>query len=97
MDLQVGTEVSTEYYSDYNVSDYISSTEHCTPFPSLTLSKKMELEKYLHNGQVTYNISTFNDSDIIEPEQIVEEQQQQEEVNREIVKYSENNGCCLLL
>ena len=83
--MNLGDEVVTEYTSD---SDYVSSVEGNTPFPSLTLSKKFELEKYLHNGEVTYNISTFSEQDIIEPEQVTEEQ-----VNKE----SENMGCCLLL
>ena len=54
----LGKEVSTEYSSD---SQYVSSEEHYTPFPSLTMSKKIELEKYIHNGEVTYNISTFSE------------------------------------
>ena len=96
--LSGGTPI-TEYSSD---SQYVSSEEHYTPFPSLTMSKKIELEKYIHNGQVTYNISTFSERlasqdlrslssepDVIEPE---EQQQQQESVNKESII-----GCCLLL
>ena len=53
----LGTEVITEYSDE---SDYVSSVEGNTPFPSLTLSKKFELERYIHNGIV---VSTFsNDS-----------------------------------
>ena len=84
----LGKEVVTEYSSD---SQYVSSEEHYTPFPSLTMSKKIELEKYIHNGQVTYNISTFSEPDVIKPEQ--EEEQQQQDVSKQY----ENNGCCLLL
>ena len=99
--MQLGTEVMrasalsdvpsiiTEYNSD---SDYVSSTERYTPFPSLTLSKKIELEKYIHNGDVTYNISTFSEPDIPKLEN-----QQPEQDKQEISKQYENNGCCLLL
>ena len=87
-EIDLGDEVITEYADD---SDYVSSIEGNTPFPSLTLSKKIELEKYIHNGQVTYNISTFSENDIVKPEQ------QTEQDNQEISKQYENNGCCLLL
>ena len=85
----LGKEVLTEYSSD---SQYVSSTERYTPFPSLTLSKKFELEKYINNGQVTYNISTFNDEDIVTPDVDKQADKQQEQKQD-----SENNGCCLLL
>ena len=85
----LGKEVSTEYSSD---SDYVSSTERYTPFPSLTLSKKFELEKYINNGQVTYNISTFSEPDVIKPDVDKQADKQQEQKQD-----SENNGCCLLL
>ena len=88
MTLNVGTEVITEYSSD---SQYVSSIEGNTPYPSLTLSKKFELEKYLHNGEITYNISTFSEPDVIEQEE--QEEQQPDSVPKD----SENNGCCLLL
>ena len=103
MTLNVGTEVVTEYTSD---SQYVSSIEGNTPYPSLTLSKKFELEKYLHNGEITYNISTFSEPDVIEriAEQSLrtsseqEGQDEQEEQQPDSVpKDSENNGCCLLL
>ena len=81
--------ITTEYSSD---SQYVSSTERYTPFPSLTLSKKFELEKYINNGQVTYNISTFNDEDIVTPDVDKQADKQQEQKQN-----SENNGCCLLL
>ena len=85
----LGKEVSTEYSSD---SQYVSSEEHYTPFPSLTMSKKIELEKYIHNGEITYNISTFSEPDIPKLEN-----QQTEQDNQENSKQYENNGCCLLL
>ena len=85
----LGKEVLTEYSSD---SQYVSSVEGNTPFPSLTLSKKFELEKYINNGQVTYNISTFNDEDIVTPDVDKQADKQQEQKQN-----SENNGCCLLL
>ena len=84
----LGKEVLTEYSSD---SQYVSSVEGNTPFPSLTLSKKFELEKYINNGQVTYNISTFSEPDVIKPDVDKPEQQQEQKQD------SENNGCCLLL
>ena len=88
-EIDLGDEVSTEYAGD---SDYVSSIEGNTPFPSLTLSKKIELEKYIHNGEITYNISTFSEPDIPKLEN-----QQTEQDNQEISKQYENNGCCLLL
>ena len=88
-EIDLGEEVITEYADD---SDYVSSEEHYTPFPSLTLSKKIELEKYIHNGEITYNISTFSEPDIPKLEN-----QQTEQDNQEISKQYENNGCCLLL
>ena len=87
-EIDLGDEVITEYADD---SDYVSSEEHYTPFPSLTMSKKIELEKYIHNGEVTYNISTFSENDIVKPEQ--EEEQQQQDVS----KQNPIIGCCLLL
>ena len=55
-----------------------------TPFPSLTLSQRIELNKICHTGAITNNnVSTFSDLDIIE-----EEQQEQEQ--------NENKGCCLI-
>ena len=90
----LGKEVLTEYSSD---SQYVSSTERYTPFPSLTLSKKFELEKYINNGQVTYNISTFSEPDVIKPDIVEPIQVKQEEQQQEQKQDSENNGCCLLL
>ena len=61
-----------EYVTEYtDSSDYVSSVEDNTPlyesriedspFPSLTLSKKIELERYLHDGVV---VSKFSISDL---------------------------------
>ena len=82
----LGTEVITEYYDE---SDYVSSVEHCTPFPSLTLSKKFELERYIHNGVI---VSTFSNANIVEPEIV-----KPESVTQESQQKNENIGCCLLL
>ena len=91
----LGTEVITEYYDE---SDYVSSVEHYTPFPSLTLSKKVILECYLHNGQV---VSTFSNANIEEPKieqtESVTQESQQEIVKQESQHENENIGCCLLL
>ena len=98
-EIDLGEEVSTEYIDDATAlssyaddSDYVSSEEHYTPFPSLILSKKIELEKYIHNEEITYNISTFSEPDIPKLEN-----QQTEQDNQEISKQYENNRCCLLL
>ena len=101
-EIDLGDEVSTEYADD---SDYVSSIEGNTPFPSLTLSKKIELEKYIHNGQVTYNISTFSErlasqdlrSLSSEPDIPEQNEQQTEQQQQDVSKQYENNGCCLLL
>ena len=105
----LGKEVVTEYSSD---SQYVSSEEHYTPFPSLTMSKKIELEKYIHNGEVTYNISTFSEPDVIEPERIATQRipsESRESLTRSLRSLSSEQqqpesvnkesiiGCCLLL
>ena len=97
-----------EYVTEYtDSSDYVSSVEDNTPlyesriedspFPSLTLSKKIELERYLHDGVV---VSKFSESNIVVPEEdkpdevnkeSVTEQEQEEQKQNQIV------GCCLLL
>ena len=82
----LGDEVITEYTSD---STYVSSVEHYTPFPSLTLSKKFELERYIHNGVI---VSTFSNANIVEPKI-----EQTESVKPESQHENENIGCCLLL
>ena len=97
----LGKEVVTEYSSD---SQYVSSEEHYTPFPSLTMSKKIELEKYIHNGEVTYNISTFSEPDVIEPERIATQslrslssEQKEEQQQQDVSKQNPIIGCCLML
>ena len=93
--LSDGTSI-TEYYDE---SDYVSSVEHCTPFPSLTLSKKFELERYIHNGVI---VSTFSNANIVEPEivkpeSVTQESVKQDSVTPESQQENENIGCCLLL
>lgn len=85
-----------EYVTEYtDSSDYVSSVEDNTPFPSLTLSKKFELERYLHEGVV---ISKFSESNIIQqPEEQQQEQQPEEQQPENVSKDSENISCCLLL
>ena len=80
----LGTEVITEYSDS---SDYVSSVEGNTPFPSLTLSKKFELERYIHNGIV---VSTFSNANIEEPK--IDKNESQENSQQQ-----ENISCCLLL
>ena len=98
MTLNVGTEVSTEYIDE---SDYVSSEERNTPFPSLTLSKKFELERYLNNGVI---VSTFSNQNIEEPKidkrlasQDLRETKFPEPESQENSQQQENNSCCLLL
>ena len=67
MSVNVGEYVSTEYADDS--SDYVSSTERNTPFPSLTLSKKFELERYIHQGIV---VSRFSNENICKPHSMSE-------------------------
>ena len=62
-------------YSDYNF----------TPYPSLTLSQRLELNKILHTGAITNNnVSTFSDQDIYEPTTPAPEEQKQYQ------------GCCVI-
>ena len=72
--MSFGKEIITEYTSD---SSYVSST----PLPSLTLSKKIELERYLHDGVV---VSKFSESNIVVPEE-----DKPDEVNKESVTEQE--------
>ena len=94
--MDVGTEVSTEYVSD--CSDYVSSVEGNTPFPSLTLSKKIELERYLHNGVI---VSRFSQVELQKPNSVKDlvtnDSVKQESVKDLVKEESVNNGCCLLL
>ena len=63
----------------------LSSGYAFTPYPSMTLSQRLELNKILHTNDITNNnISTFSDQDIIEPEPV---EQEQEKVM----------GCCTLM
>ena len=66
--------------SEQTISTY--SDYAFTPYPSLTLSQRLELNKILHTGELTNNnVSTFSEQDIYEPEP--EEQKQ-------------NHGCCVI-
>ena len=87
MSVNVGEYVTTEYVDD-DSSDYVSSIEGNTPFPSLTLSKKFELERYIHQGQI---VSRFSNENICKPSSL-KDLQQIESVNKESVsKESANN------
>ena len=77
MDYIENSEQTISTYSDYNF----------TPYPSLTLTQRLELNKILHTGELTNNnVSTFSEQDIYEkttPEPEPEEQKQ-------------NQGCCVI-
>ena len=106
----LGDEVITEYYDE---SDYVSSTEHNTPFPSLTLSKKVILECYLHNGQIVSRFSNANivkpssvsdleqndiqQTDLFKPESVREESVNNENVNALALSGETDNQGCCLL
>ena len=65
----------------------LSSGYAFTPYPSLTLSQRLELNKILHTNDITNNnISTFSDQDIMEPEQLTTNEEQKEVM-----------GCCTLM
>ena len=58
-----------------------------TPYPSLTLSQRLELNKILHTGELTNNnVSTFSEQDIYEPEPTKPEPEEQKQ----------NHGCCVI-
>ena len=102
--MSFGKEIITEYTSD---SSYVSSTS----LPSLTLSKKIELERYLHDGVVVskFSVGDLDKPEIDKPDEVnkesVEEIKQEEQKQNQIVGSSlarldsplEKNGCCLLL
>ena len=71
------SEQTISTYSDYNF----------TPYPSLTLSQRLELNKILHTGAITNNnVSTFSDQDIYDsPEQLTTNEEQKQ-----------NYGCCVI-
>ena len=58
-----------------------------TPYPSLTLSHRLELNKILHTGELTNNnVSTFSEQDIYDsPEQLTTNEEQKQ-----------NHGCCVI-
>ena len=71
------------------IEDSEQTTNSCseyayTPYPSLTLKQRLELNKILHTGELTNNnVSTFSEQDIYQDEQQPEEQKQ-------------NQGCCVI-
>ena len=75
-------DIATYSESSPTLSSYGGS--NCTPFPSLTVSQRIELNKICHTGSITNNnVSTFSDLDI--QEEHVEEQKQND------------NGCCIIM
>ena len=58
-----------------------------SPYPTLTLSQRLELNKILHTGELTNNnVSTFSDQDIYEPTTPEPEPEEQKQ----------NQGCCVI-
>ena len=71
--------------SEQTISTY--SDYAFTPYPSLTLSQRLELNKILHTGELTNNnVSTFSDQDIYEPEPLTSNNEEQKQ----------NHGCCVI-
>lgn len=68
-------------------SEGINSDYAFTPYPSLTLSQRLELNKILHTGAITNNnVSTFSDQDIYDsPEPFTTNEEQKQ-----------NYGCCVI-
>ena len=83
-------EESDNYNSNYLNSAHSQTINNnnmtYTPYPTLTQSQRMELNKILHTGALTNNnVSTFSDLDI------------QEEVEEQEQKQTENYGCCIIM
>ena len=56
-----------------------------TPYPSLTVSQRLELNKILHTGELTNNnVSTFSEQDMYDDDEQQPEEQKQ------------NHGCCVI-
>ena len=69
--------------SEQTISTY--SEYAYTPYPSLTLTQRLELNKILHTGELTNNnVSTFSEQDMYEPTTPEPEEQKQ------------NQGCCVI-
>ena len=69
--------------SEQTISTY--SEYAYTPYPSLTLTQRLELNKILHTGELTNNnVSTFSEQDMYEPTTPEPEEQKQ------------NHGCCVI-
>ena len=76
-----------EQSSSYAQTTNTNSEYAFTPYPSLTLSQRLELNKILHTNDITNNnVSTFSDQDIMEPEQLTTNEEQKEVM-----------GCCTLM
>ena len=81
-------DINSNYLNSTHSQTINSNNIVYTPYPTLTQSQRMELNKILHTGALTNNnVSTFSDLDIIEG---IDEQEQQE-------KQNENNGCCIIM
>ena len=58
-----------------------------TPYPSLTLTQRLELNKILHTGELTNNnVSTFSEQDIYQDESLTTNNEEQKQ----------NQGCCVI-
>ena len=86
--MDVGTEVSTEYITDD--SEYVSSVEGNTPFPSLSKSKR----KIILESIPSRYVSRFSESNIVKPEMI--EQPHEEEETPEEKQQEQTFGCCYI-
>ena len=72
------SEQTISTYSDYNF----------TPYPSLTLTQRLELNKILHTGELTNNnVSTFSEQDIYQDESLTTNNEEQKQ----------NHGCCVIV
>ena len=69
-----------------------------TPYPSLTLSQRLELNKILHTGAITNNnVSTFSDQDIYDsPEARLSSERSEPEQLTTNEEQKQNYGCCVI-
>ena len=88
--------------STYNEHVYTPQTEFewtPSPYPSLTLSQRLELNKILHTGAITNNnVSTFSDQDIYDsPEaRLSSERSEPEPLTSNNEEQKQNQGCCII-
>ena len=91
-------DIATYSESSPTLSSYGDS--NCTPFPSLTVSQRIELNKICHTGAITNNnVSTFSDLDMyenVEPQQRIEEHILFENESSSACQ-KQNNGCCIIM